>query len=161
MEEKPLGLMRTTVQPEWIDYNGHMNVAYYLLAFDRAFDHFMDHIGIDSTHRTQDGGSIFAAESHIGYHRELLSGEAIDISMQLLEHDDKRLRTFFFMHRAEDGTLAATYEGLHLYVNLSARRVMAMPSPVLTRVAALAQAHARLPTPPAAGRGIALSRRSG
>ena len=23
-----------TVLPEWIDHNGHMNVAYYVLAFD-------------------------------------------------------------------------------------------------------------------------------
>jgi len=161
MDQRPLALLETTVQPGWIDYNGHMNVAYYLLAFDQAFDRFMDHIAIDSVHRDQDGGSIFAAESHIGYHRELLLGEAIAISMQLLEHDDKRLRTFFFMHRSQDGALAATYEGLHLYVNLGTRRVVSMPPPVLTRVAALAQDHARLPTPPVAGRGIALSRRAG
>ena len=67
----PLDLHREPVRPEWIDYNGHMNVAYYLLAFDHACDAFLDYMGMDDASRARTGGTTFTVEAHVTYQREV------------------------------------------------------------------------------------------
>ncbi len=73
----PLELHHETVRPEWIDYNGHMNVAYYVLAFDLATDSFFDFLGLDEAYRETSGNSTFAVEAHITYQRELAEGDPL------------------------------------------------------------------------------------
>jgi acyl-CoA thioesterase FadM len=90
----PLDLHRETVRPEWIDYNGHMNVAFYVLAFDHATDVFFDFLELGEPYRQQTGNSLFALEAHIVYKAELKQGETLRVTTQLLAHDEKR-RTFF------------------------------------------------------------------
>ncbi len=68
-EPAPLELRQGIVRPEWLDYNGHMNVAYYVLAFDHACDDFLDTIGMTDAYRARSGGTTFAAEMHITYQR--------------------------------------------------------------------------------------------
>ena len=86
----PLELHREVVLPEWIDYNGHMNVAYHVLAFDHACDAFLDYVGLDETYRTRTGGTTFAAECHITYLRELDAGAPLRFATQLFDYDEKR-----------------------------------------------------------------------
>lgn len=150
----PLELYRGTVLPNWIDYNGHMNVAYYLMAFDQATDAFLDYLGLDDELREACGGSTFAAETHISYLREVNEGTPLRFTTQLLGYDTKRLHYFNRMYHAEQGFLAATSEWLSLYVDIRIRRVAAMPEPVLARLDMLMQAHRRLPRPPEVGRVI-------
>lgn len=64
-EPAPLDLRQGVVRPEWLDDNGHMNVAYYVLAFDHACDDFLDTIGMTDAYRARSGGTTFAAELHI------------------------------------------------------------------------------------------------
>ena len=71
IEAAPLELYRTEVPEDWIDYNGHMNVAFYLYAFDRGMDVLMQKVGLDAAHRESAGGTIFAVEGHLTYQREL------------------------------------------------------------------------------------------
>jgi acyl-CoA thioester hydrolase len=155
MIEAPFDRLRAVVLPEWIDYNGHMNVAYYLLAFDHATDLFFDHLGLDAAHRAATGGSTFAGDIHLTYQRELREGDGLRITTQLLGFDDKRLRFFQRMYHAEEGFLAATMEGLALYVDLARRKVAPFPAGTLARLAAVFAAHRDLPLPPEAGRVIA------
>ena len=103
------------VQPEWLDYNDHMNVAFYIRAFDMAFDVFMDWIGMDDAGRAESGGTIFAAEAHVSYLAELRGGAPLRITLQLLEHDAKKMRTYLEMFHQEEGYLAASAEFLSLY----------------------------------------------
>jgi acyl-CoA thioester hydrolase len=152
--EAPLELYRGAVLPGWIDYNGHMNVAYYLMAFDQATDAFLDCIGLDDAHRETHGGSTFAAETHINYLREVAEGDPLRFTTQLLGYDTKRMHYFNCMYHAEQGFLAATSEWLSLYIDLRVRRVAAMPEAILGRLGAVMQAHRRLPLPPQAGRVI-------
>lgn len=152
----PLELHRESVRAEWIDYNGHMNVAYYVLAFDHATDAFFDYVGLDESHRDENGGSTFAAESHVCYLREVREGDPLRFTTQLLGYDAKRLHYFHRMYHAEQGFLAATNELLSLYVDLNTRRVAAMPQAVQARLAELMTTHAVLPRPPEAGRVIAV-----
>jgi acyl-CoA thioester hydrolase len=150
----PLELHRETVLPEWIDYNGHMNVAYYVLAFDHATDAFLDDLGLDEAYREASGHSTFAAECHITYKREVGEGDPLRFTSQLLGHDEKRIHFFHHMYHGTDGYLAATSEWLTLHVDLGRRRVAPLPGPVLARARRVLAAHGALPIPEAAGRVI-------
>jgi len=152
--EAPFDRYRGVVESDWIDYNGHMNVAYYLLAFDHATDDFLDDLGLDEAQRDRNGGTTFAAEVHIRYHRELMSGDPIRVTTQLLSFDVKRLRYLHQMYHAADGYLAATAENLSLYVDLNIRRVTTMPEAVLQRLEEVLRAHHVLGPPEDVGRAI-------
>ncbi len=153
-EAAPLELHSEVVRPEWIDYNGHMNVAYYVLAFDHACDAFLDYVGLDEAYRARTGGSTFAVECHVTYQREVGEGDALRFSIQLLGYDEKRIHFFVRMFHADDGFLAATTEWLSLHVDLPARRVAAMPTEIASRLAEIYAVHRDLPPPPEAGRVI-------
>ena len=75
----PLFEWTETVRPEWIDYNGHMNVAHYVAVFDRATEAFHASIGVDDAYR-RGGASTFAVEQHIVYARELNSGARLRVT---------------------------------------------------------------------------------
>ena len=119
---------------EWIDVNDHMNVAYYVLAFDLGIDAIWQKFGITADYIRDRRMSTFAVESHIEYLRELRAGEPIQISTQLLAFDEKRIHQFMRMYHADDGFLAATSEWMNLHVDLASRRVAPWPHDVLTRI---------------------------
>lgn len=148
----PLDLHRETVRPEWIDYNGHMNVAYYLLAFDHATDAVLDHVGIGKAYAEGEGRSMFVVEAHLTYAREVTEGDGLRFSSRILGADGKRLHLFHEMRHEEDGFLAATAEFMLVHVDLAERRAIPFSAETSALVAALAAEHARLPVPPQAGR---------
>jgi acyl-CoA thioester hydrolase len=154
-----LRLHTETVQPDWVDYNGHMNVAYYVLVFDHATDVFLNQVGMDATLRETTGSSVFVAEAHITYDQEVMEGEQVYITTQLLAYDEKRLHIFHRMHRATDDALAATNELMILQVNLNDRRVGPFHEDVRERIAAIAKQQAGLAMPDAAGRQISIRRK--
>jgi acyl-CoA thioester hydrolase len=141
-----------------LDYNGHMNVAYYVLAFDNACDSFLDHIGMTDAYRARSGGTTFAAEMHITYQREVVAGDPLRFTSHLLGFDNKRIHFILHMYHAERGYLAATSEWMSLYVDLASRRVTAMPEEISSRLAAIYATHKKLPRPPEAGRTMSLAR---
>ena len=155
----PLELHREPVRPEWIDYNGHMNVAYYLLAFDHACDAFLDYIGMDEAYRARTGGTTFTVEAHVTYLREVHEGDPLRFAIQLLGYDKKRIQFFVQMYHGEQGYLAATVEWLTLHIDLAARRVSPMPEEITSRLAEIYATHKDLPWPPEAGCAISLSKK--
>jgi len=154
----PIDSHRETVRPEWIDYNGHMNVAYYVLAFDHATDVLFDALGMGETYRDATDHSTFSLQIQVTYLRELQLGAPIRVTTQLIDHDVKRLHYFHEMYHAEDGYRAATCECLSIHVNLSARRSAPLPDDIQTRLVALMAAHRDLPRPAEVGRVIAIRR---
>jgi acyl-CoA thioester hydrolase len=150
----PLRLHREKVRPEWIDYNGHMNVAYYVLAFDHAVDAFFDFLGLDQAYRETSGMTTFAVETHVTYQREVTEGDALIFDTQLLGFDDKRIHFIQHMHHAEADFLVATAEWLALHVDMERRRVAAMPETIKRRLAEVLAVHGDLPLPPEAGKVI-------
>jgi acyl-CoA thioester hydrolase len=145
---------RERVRPEWIDYNGHMNVAFFVLAFDYAVDALWARLGIDEGYRERTACSTFAVESHVTYQREMKLDDEMLFSVQLLGYDEKRIHHFYRMYHAREGYLAATCEWLNLHVDLSQRRVCAMPPDIQARLQTIAAEHRSLPWPPEAGRSI-------
>jgi acyl-CoA thioester hydrolase len=145
------------VKPEWIDINGHMNVAYYVLAFDIAVDTLWAQFGISDEYIRNSRGSTFAVESHVSYLRELTEGEPYCIKSQILAYDEKRIHHFQRMFHADDEYLAATAEWMNLYVDLDTRRVTAWPDAVLQSLGERARNQATAPFPIEAGRQMAVA----
>ncbi|MGO8914469.1 MAG: thioesterase family protein [Stellaceae bacterium] len=154
----PLSPFKTAVQPDWIDYNGHMNVAFYVLAFDKATDGLLDHLGLGETYRRATNRSIYVLEAHVTYDRELKLGETLAIDTQLIDADAKRLHFFHRMTHAAAGYLAATSELLALHVDLAGPKAAPMPQAALAALDHVLAAHRLLPPPPQLGRRIALKR---
>jgi acyl-CoA thioester hydrolase len=150
---------RGTVTPEWIDYNGHMNVAYYVLAFDRATDWLFDYLGVGETYRRSTRHSIFALEAHVTYERELRQGEEFEIATRLIDADRKRLHLFHAMTRAKDNELSATIEVMGLHVDMAGPKSAPLPDDVYAKVEALLAEHRLLPAPPQLGRKIGIRRK--
>ena len=139
------------VRPEWIDYNGHMNVAYYVLAFDYAIDALWARIGITDDYISETRGSTFAVETHVTYQQELQEGEPYIVTMQLLAYDAKRIHHFQRMYHAERHYVAATAEWMSLHVDLNIRRVTPWPDHILACLADIAEQQKNGPAPDEAG----------
>jgi len=147
-----------TVRSEWVDYNGHMNVAYYMLAFDHATDALLEHVGLDTAHRDATGESVFVVEAHITYENEAMEGQTLRVTTQVLDYDAKRMHIFHHMYADGGEAIIGTNELMILSVNLENRRAAPMSGAVAGRLAALYDAHRSLARPPQAGRAISIRR---
>ena len=155
----PLTLYDGSVLEEWIDINGHMNVAYYVLAFDWATDKLFDFIGVGGDYLAQRGQSMFALEAHVTYQRELHQGDPLRVTTQLLGFDAKRLHFFHNLYHGTEGFLAATSEWLAMHIDMDARRSAPFPDDIAAHLADIVTAHAALSRPPEVGRVIGLKPR--
>ncbi|MEF2553092.1 thioesterase family protein [Aurantimonas sp. A2-1-M11] len=148
------------VQPEWIDYNGHLNLAYYHVLFDRGIDGLFDSVGLGEAYRAERGYTTYTAEAHVCYLREVPPDAEVYVTSQIVGLDAKRLHIFQELHHS-DGWLAATLENLSLSIDQRGERPKVAPFPddVLARVSAVAGEHAALPRPERLGRAIGMGRR--
>jgi acyl-CoA thioester hydrolase len=146
------------IEKDWIDYNGHLNMAYYNVLFDRASDDAFELMGLGPNYARDRKLTIYTAEVHICYVQELHLGDRVKVSFQLLDNDAKRLRAYQEI-RHIDGWLAATSETLSLHVDMAGPKVAPFPEDIAARVSALRDAHATLPQPERAGRSIAIKRK--
>ncbi len=147
------------VKPEWIDYNGHLNMAYYSVLFDQCGDQVYELLGLGPDYARSRGFTTYTAEFHIRYRRELHVGDRVRCSFQLLDHNDRSFHSYQELFH-EDGWLAATGEALGLHIDQSGPRVAPFPSDVAEKIAAMRTAHAALPRPEGAGGSIAIRHRS-
>ena len=141
-----------SVDPAWIDYNGHMNLAYYVLAFDQATDTFHDVLGIGLDYRERMNSSMFTLAINVDYIREVFAHDQLRITTQLLDCDAKRMRYFHRMYQGEPEQLVATNECLAVHVDMASRRSAPFPDATRARIEALLAEHRQLPTPERAGR---------
>lgn len=147
---------RTTVQPDWVDYNGHLRDAYYLLIFSYATDALMDTLGLDSENREASGHSLFTLELHLNYLHEVKLGAEVEVHTQLIAHDAKRLHLYHSLHRVGDDKELAGNEQMLLHVDLAGPQATLFTEATLQRLAAISAAQAELPRPALLGRVIGL-----
>ena len=145
-------IMHGHVLPEWIDVNDHMNVAYYVLAFDKGIDAMWARFGITDDYIREHRCSTFAAETHVRWIREVAEGDPYTITAQVLAYDAKRIHQFQRMYHADEGFLAATCEWMNLHFDTGARRVAPWPDEIRARIAKFAENQGSLPWPAEAGR---------
>ena len=144
------------IEPQWIDYNGHLNMAYYNVMFDRAIDQLWLKLGIGPAYMQTRFGSTFTAECHVRYLREIHLGDPVQVSILLLAADEKRLHTFEELRHAGEGWLSATSENMSMHVDLNTRKTAPFPPDIKARIDAVASAHAAAPRPEGIGRKVAM-----
>ncbi|MEW9681045.1 thioesterase family protein [Pseudomonas sp. TE50-2] len=110
---------RTAVLPDWVDYNGHLRDAYYLLIFSYATDALMERIGLDADARGQSGHSLFTLEAHINYLHEVKLDTEVWVQTQIIGFDRKRLHLYHTLHRDGSDVALAASEQMLLHVNLA------------------------------------------
>ncbi|MEV5260548.1 thioesterase family protein [Streptomyces anulatus] len=153
-----LPLVHRTVRPEWIDYNGHMSEAFYVLVFGYATDAMMIETGLHAGYRESTGCSLYTVESHLRYLLDVAEGAHLAVRTRLLGVDAKKAR---FSHELyvlgapdaapePEAAPVATSELLALHVDQRAGRTVPFPDSVRERLAALVE-----PPPAWAGRSIA------
>ena len=146
------------VETRWLDYNGHLNMAFYNVLMDHGVDQLWEALGFGPDYRETTGCTTYSAEYHMRYVRELHSGAMVRASYQLLDWSPK---SFHFYQELihEDGWIAATGEGLGLHVDQSGPRVVAMPPSILAKFEALFAEHSQLPRPAHVGHPIGIRRK--
>ncbi|MET0705704.1 MAG: thioesterase family protein [Tardiphaga sp.] len=144
------------IEPQWIDYNGHLNMAYYHVLFDRAVDQLWLQLGIGPGYMSARQHSTFTAECHVRYLREIHLDDPVQISVLLVAADDKRLHTFQELRHSTEGWLSATSENMSLHMDMTARKVAPFPPDIAANVRAVAEAHRAVPRPEGIGRSIAM-----
>jgi acyl-CoA thioester hydrolase len=109
---------------EWTDYNGHLNVAYYVKIFDIAADVMLDNFKMGGRSAKEDKKTTFVAEMYTAYKQEVRLGEEVETHLTYIDHDKKRIHYKLSMFHKKKKYLAATNEVLSLYVDLSERKVI-------------------------------------
>lgn len=154
----PVRTLDTTVIEDWIDYNGHLNEAYYLVIFTQATDGIQTHLGMTADSIKSDGFTLFTVESHIMYLQEVGLGKDVYVTTQILEYDNKRLRIFHRMYNTQD-ELLSTVEKLFVSYNLQQERVVNFDDAFAANIAKLVEQQGDMPAPEVAGKGIVLKRK--
>ena len=155
----PLDRHRATVLPEWIDWNGHMNVGYYVVAFDKATDTLCQQFAVGWEYTRDRIGMTFVLEAHVTYDREVKQGDPLRITTQILDHDAKRVHYIHAMYHATEGYLAATNELMLMNIDYETRRSAPWPDYAMERLDRIAAAHKLLPVPAQAGRLIGIKKK--
>ena len=148
------------VEPGWIDYNGHLNMAYYSVLFDRAVDEVFELLGCGLDYVKTRKQSCFTAEVHVRYLRELHVGDPVRATFQLLEKVHALGVVVEQLFHASEGWVAATSENMSLHVDMTAGKTTPFPDDVARGLARMKASHANLPRPEAAGRRIAMPEKS-
>jgi acyl-CoA thioester hydrolase len=144
------------VEPQWIDYNGHLNMAYYNVLFDRGIDQMWLELGIGPAYMKERNGSTFTAECHVRYLREIHLGDPAQVAVYILDADEKRIHTFEELRHATEGWISATSENMTLHVDMGLRKTAPFPPDIAARIRAVHQAHSAVPRPEGIGRHIAM-----
>jgi acyl-CoA thioester hydrolase len=147
-----------TIEKQWIDYNGHFNMAYYGVLFDRAADQMFAELGLGPDYVKATNNSFFTLETHCSYLREVAPTDTVIIESQIIDHDHKRVHYVQQMH-LPDGNTACILEVMVSHVSLDTHKTSNFPDDVKARIDKMANAHAGLPLPAQVGHKIGIPRR--
>jgi acyl-CoA thioester hydrolase len=151
-----------TVEDAWIDYNDHLNMAYYNVLFDRASEAAIDILKLGEAYRRAEDRTLVTAEAHVTYLRELKPRSEVRATFRLLDADAKSLHIYQELFHSE-GWLSATSESLLLHVDLNAARgtprVMRFSDQVAADIETMLRYHRSLPRTKHIGKVIGIQRR--
>ena len=108
---------------EWTDYNGHMNLSYYILVFDLGAEVILSKFKMGEQSAKTTKKSTMVVETHTTYNQEVKEGDEVDVILSHFDHDNKRLHYKLEMYDKTKNTLSATTEVLSLYIDLNIRKV--------------------------------------
>ena len=155
----PIDSYSGTVLPEWIDDNNHMNVAYYVLAFDYATDALFNFLGLSRAYKDANNVSTFAVDMNVSYIQELRLGEPLKIQTRMIDCSDKALHYFHEMSHETKGFLSATNEVLSMHMDMNIRRIAPMAGEIIDWSRQVCNVHKSLPAAKQAGRMLGIRRK--
>jgi len=141
----PFNEFSTSVHRDWIDDNGHMNVAYYHLVFDLAARPFFNWLGFTEENRKAHNISTFALETHLTYLSEVKVDTIVRVESRLLDTNGKRFHFYQEMFKTESNTLAASHESVGAVVDMQQRKSTTTPEVIEQRLEEIKTAHSQLP----------------
>ena len=147
---------QTPVLEDWVDYNGHLRDAFYLLIFSYATDAFMERIGLDGDNREATGHSLFTLECHLNYLHEVKLGTRVWVNTQVIGFDRKRLHLYHSLHREGFDQALAASEQMLLHVDLAGPKSAPFTPQVAERLQGIVAQQADLPEAEFVGRVIGL-----
>jgi len=147
---------RTPIQKDWVDYNGHLRDAYYLLIFSYATDALMERIGLDADSRGHSGNSLFTLEAHINYLHEVKLSTEVWVQTQIIGFDHKRLQIYHSLHRKESDEALAASEQMLLHVDLAGPKSTPFGDRTLQALEQMIEQQRNLPKPKHPSRTIRL-----
>lgn len=153
---KPIETSLQTVRPEWCDMNGHMNVAYYSLAFENASFEAQELMGLGEKYLSEQQCSLFTLKNIFTYQQEIGEGDPMWITYGILDYGPKLLHVLLEMYRGSDGFLSCFTEQLVAHVDMEKRRTAPMSQTTLDMLEKMKCAQARLPLPKGTGEAIAI-----
>ena len=155
-----VSVYRTSVQPDWIDYNGHLRDAYYVLVLSLATDALMDRIGLGAAYRQRTGCTLYSLEMHMHWLSEVKDSDTIEVDAHLIDADRKRLLVGFDVRVAGREGVAATGEFVFLHVRQGASPGSApFPPEVVAAIDALRSAPGAPPWAGPGSRALSLAKR--
>jgi acyl-CoA thioester hydrolase len=155
----PIKSAAYSIENQWIDYNGHFNMAYYNVLFDRDSDVALALVGLGPAYVERTGNSYFTLEAHISYLRELTAADQVTIATQILDFDSKRLHYVQVMHHATDDWMASVAEIIVMHVDLASKKSSPFPADVLEKIRIAHDAHQTLTVPLQVGHRIGIPRK--
>jgi acyl-CoA thioester hydrolase len=147
---------RGTVRPGWVDDNGHMNLAFYLVLFDSGSDALFEILGIGESYRRAAICTCFAAETHLVYEQEVLLGQEVEIFTRVFDADERRMHVVHEMLR--DSVRVCMQEIMFVNVNLATRRSAPWTVDAAEQIQAAVAQSRMLPAPAKMGRAIGIRR---
>ena len=157
--DAPFKGSRRHVKQEWVDYNGHFNMAYYSVLFDACCDEAFRLVGLGPQYVKEKNCSYFTLEAQVNYLRELKAGDEVSMTLQLYDFDAKRIHFFLHMYHAKEGWLSATMESLCMHVDMGQKKSAPWPDDVRHKISAMYEAHGDLLTPSQLGHTIGIIRK--
>ena len=150
-----------TVKEDWLDENGHMNVAFYMSAFDDGGEVFFQDPGIGWDYTRQGEFTIFVVSSKVDYRQELFRGDPFFVTTRLLDFNEKLVHTYYEIGHRDSSYIAATAEILYAHVSFATRKSAPFDQSIISRLEQIREAHASLPSIPSLGAGIGIRKSSG
>jgi acyl-CoA thioester hydrolase len=140
------------IKPEWVDFNGHLNMAYYMVIFDKALDDLLTPIGLSAEYVTRENKSAFATEVHLNYIKEVMPQDKVYVNFRILDLTTKAYHYGCELFRAKDNALCATMDGITLHMDMVARKTAPFPEDMYKRLQEWHKAHQQLPENPLFGK---------
>ncbi len=146
------------LQPDWVDYNGHLNMAFYNVLFDNGCDGFFAGVGLGPQYVKERNLTFYTAEAHVRYLREIHLGDRVQVTMRIIDYDTKRIHAYAeLLH--QDGWVSASSETMSLHIDRSGPKVAPFPKDIMEQVQAQAASDALLPSLENIGRPIGIRKK--
>ena len=155
----PIILPEQEVLNEWLDYNGHMNVAYYTLAFDKSLDIFLeDLLGIGESHAYENNQGPFVVQAHYHYLNEMRLNEKFHVRLFVVDCDKNKMHLCMEIYSLFQEKVIAVVEQVLINVNLKLRKSEPYPPWAFEKLIKLKNTHKNASLPSAFGKSIGLKK---